>query len=133
VAFRSARGRRRKVCSIDKANVLETMALWREVVTEVGAHDPDVAPTHQRVDSAAMSLVRDPLRFDVMPAGNLFGDILSDEASMLTGSVGLLPSASLVLFRSPRKQLQATMALTSARPAARRSMFSMSRSTTLVS
>ncbi len=95
VAFQAARGRRRKVCSIDKANVLETMALWREVVTEVGRAYPDVELTHQLVDSAAMSLVRNPLQFDVMLAGNLFGDILSDEASMLTGSIGLLPSASL--------------------------------------
>ena len=95
VAFQAARGRRRKVCSIDKANVLETMALWREVVTEVGRAYPDVELTHQLVDSAAMSLVRNPLQFDVLLAGNLFGDILSDEASMLTGSIGLLPSASL--------------------------------------
>jgi 3-isopropylmalate dehydrogenase len=83
------------ICSIDKANVLETMALWREVVTEVGRAYPDVALEHQLVDSAAMSLVRNPLQFDVLLAGNLFGDILSDEASMLTGSIGLLPSASL--------------------------------------
>jgi 3-isopropylmalate dehydrogenase len=95
VAFQSARSRRRKVCSIDKANVLETMALWREVVTEVGRQYPEIELTHQLVDSAAMSLVRNPLQFDVILASNLFGDILSDEASMLTGSIGLLPSASL--------------------------------------
>lgn len=95
VAFQAARGRRRKVCSIDKANVLETSALWREVMSEVGRQYPDVALTHQLVDSAAMSLVRNPLQFDVIVAGNLFGDILSDQASMLTGSIGLLPSASL--------------------------------------
>jgi 3-isopropylmalate dehydrogenase len=94
-AFRAARSRRRRVCSVDKANVLETMALWREVVTEVGRHYPEIELTHQLVDSAAMSLVRNPLQFDVILASNLFGDILSDEASMLTGSIGLLPSASL--------------------------------------
>jgi 3-isopropylmalate dehydrogenase len=95
VAFAAARGRRGKVCSIDKSNVLETMGLWREVVTEVGKDYPDVALTHMLVDSAAMQLVRNPLQFDVMLTPNLFGDILSDQASMLTGSIGLLPSASL--------------------------------------
>lgn len=94
-AFSIARGRGRKVCSIDKSNVLETMQLWREVVTEVGRSYPDVALTHMLVDSAAMMLVRDPKRFDVILTPNLFGDILSDQASMLTGSIGLLPSASL--------------------------------------
>lgn len=95
VAFQAARGRRCKLCSIDKSNVLETSALWREVVSEIGRDYPDVELTHQLVDSAAMSLVRNPRQFDVIVAGNLFGDILSDEASMLTGSIGLLPSASL--------------------------------------
>ncbi|MCB4771580.1 3-isopropylmalate dehydrogenase [Ancylobacter sp. Lp-2] len=95
VAFDAARRRRRKVCSIDKANVLEASALWREVMSEVGRQYPDVELTHQLVDSAAMSLIRNPRQFDVIVAGNLFGDILSDQASMLTGSIGLLPSASL--------------------------------------
>jgi 3-isopropylmalate dehydrogenase len=95
VAFQAARGRQGRVCSIDKANVLETMALWREVVTEVSQQYPDIQLTHQLVDSAAMSLVRNPRQFDVILASNLFGDILSDQASMLTGSIGLLPSASL--------------------------------------
>ncbi len=95
VAFRAARLRRRKVCSVDKANVLETMMLWREVVTEVGREYPDVELTHMYVDAAAMMLVRAPRSFDVMVCPNLFGDILSDQASMLTGSIGLLPSASL--------------------------------------
>jgi 3-isopropylmalate dehydrogenase len=95
VAFRAARGRRRQVCSVDKANVLETMVLWREVVTEVARDYPDVELTHMYVDAAAMMLVREPRRFDVMVCPNLFGDILSDQASMLTGSIGLLPSASL--------------------------------------
>jgi 3-isopropylmalate dehydrogenase len=94
-AFSIARGRRKKVCSIDKSNVLETMQLWREVVSEVGKEYPDVELSHQLVDSAAMILVREPKRFDVILAPNLFGDILSDQASMLTGSIGLLPSASL--------------------------------------
>jgi 3-isopropylmalate dehydrogenase len=95
VAFQAARTRKRKLCSIDKANVLEVSGLWREVVTEVGREYPDVALSHQLVDSAAMSLIRNPLQFDVIVAGNLFGDILSDQASMLTGSIGLLPSSSL--------------------------------------
>jgi 3-isopropylmalate dehydrogenase len=95
VAFQAARLRRRKVCSIDKANVLETMILWREVVTEVGREYPDVELSHMYVDAAAMVLVRAPKSFDVMVCPNLFGDILSDQASMLTGSIGLLPSASL--------------------------------------
>jgi 3-isopropylmalate dehydrogenase len=95
VAFKAARGRRRKLCSIDKANVLETMALWREVMTEVGRDYPDVELTHMYVDAAAMTLVRAPRTFDVMVTPNLFGDILSDQAAMLTGSIGMLPSASL--------------------------------------
>ncbi len=95
VAFRAARGRRRQVCSVDKANVLETSELWRSVVTEVGRQYPDVELTHLYVDAAAMSLVRKPTQFDVIVTGNLFGDILSDEAAMLTGSIGMLPSASL--------------------------------------
>lgn len=95
VAFQAARARRGKVCSIDKSNVLETMGLWREVVTAVGKQYPDIALSHQLVDSAAMMLVRNPTQFDVMLTPNLFGDILSDQASMLTGSIGLLPSASM--------------------------------------
>lgn len=93
--FRAARLRRRKLCSVDKANVLETSQLWRAVVTEVAADYPDVALTHQYVDAAAMLLVRKPRDFDVIVTGNIFGDILSDAAAMLTGSIGMLPSASL--------------------------------------
>lgn len=93
--FMAARGRRKKLCSVDKANVLETSQLWREVVTEVGRDFPDVELTHQYVDAAAMLLVRRPRDFDVMVTGNIFGDILSDAAAMLTGSIGMLPSASL--------------------------------------
>jgi 3-isopropylmalate dehydrogenase len=99
VAFRTARTRRRKVCSVDKANVLETMQLWREVVTRVGAEYPDVELTHLFVDAAAMMLMRAPKQFDVIVTGNIFGDILSDCAAMLTGSIGMLPSASLGLGR----------------------------------
>lgn len=95
VAFATARTRRRKVCSVDKANVLETMELWREILTEVGAAFPDVELTHLYVDAAAMMLVRNPAQFDVIVTANLFGDILSDEASMLVGSIGMLPSASV--------------------------------------
>ncbi len=95
VAFRAARGRRRKVCSVDKANVLEVSQLWREVVTRVGRDYPDVELSHLFVDAAAMQLMRAPLQFDVMVTGNIFGDILSDAAAMLTGSIGMLPSASL--------------------------------------
>jgi 3-isopropylmalate dehydrogenase len=95
VAFEAARRRSSRVCSVDKANVLETTQLWREVVTEVGHSYPDVQLTHMYVDNAAMQLVRAPRQFDVMLTGNMFGDILSDEASMLTGSIGMLPSASL--------------------------------------
>jgi len=94
-AFRAARTRRRKVCSVDKANVLEVSQLWREVVTRVGAAYPDVALTHAYVDAAAMMLIREPRQFDVIVTGNIFGDILSDAAAMLTGSIGMLPSASL--------------------------------------
>jgi len=95
VAFQSARGRSRRVCSVDKANVLETMQLWREVVTDVAREYPDVALSHMLVDNAAMQLVRSPRQFDVIVTGNMFGDILSDEASAVTGSIGMLPSASL--------------------------------------
>ena len=95
VAFEAARGRQKRLCSIDKMNVLESSQLWRETVEAVAADYPDVALTHMLVDNAAMQLVRDPRQFDVIVTGNLFGDILSDEASMLTGSIGLLPSASL--------------------------------------
>ncbi|MES4793078.1 MAG: 3-isopropylmalate dehydrogenase, partial [Chloroflexota bacterium] len=90
-----ARGRRKKVSSIDKANVLETSQLWRKVVTRVAADYPDVTLEHGYVDSAAMALVTKPTSFDVIVTENLFGDILSDEASVLTGSLGMLPSASL--------------------------------------
>ncbi len=95
VAFRTARVRRRKVCSVDKANVLEVMQLWRDVVTRVGREYPDVELSHQFVDAAAMQLMRAPRQFDVIVTGNMFGDILSDAAAMLTGSIGMLPSASL--------------------------------------
>ena len=95
VAFRTARMRRKKLCSVDKANVLEVMQLWREVVTRVGSEYPDVALTHLFVDAAAMQLMRAPLQFDVIVTGNIFGDILSDAAAMLTGSIGMLPSASM--------------------------------------
>jgi 3-isopropylmalate dehydrogenase len=95
VAFRTARSRRGKVCSVDKANVLETSQLWREVVTRVGTEYPDVTLTHAFVDAAAMMLMRAPKQFDVIVTGNIFGDILSDAAAMLTGSIGMLPSASL--------------------------------------
>jgi 3-isopropylmalate dehydrogenase len=95
VAFRLARTRRKRVCSVDKANVLETMWLWREVVDDVARHYTDVELTHLYVDAAAMQLLRRPTAFDVMLTPNLFGDILSDEAAMLTGSIGMLPSASL--------------------------------------
>jgi len=95
VAFEAARKRNRKVCSIDKMNVLETTQLWRDVMNELAPEYPDVELTHMLVDNAAMQLVRAPKQFDVMVTGNMFGDILSDEASMLTGSIGMLPSASL--------------------------------------
>lgn len=95
VAFKAAQGRRKQLCSVDKANVLETTRLWREVVTELAAEYPDVHLTHMYVDNAAMQLIRAPSQFDVLLTGNMFGDILSDEASQLTGSIGMLPSASL--------------------------------------
>ncbi len=95
VAFRLAGLRRGKVTSVDKANVLETSRLWREVVSRVHQDYPKIALEHMYVDNAAMQLVRNPCQFDVILTGNLFGDILSDEASMLTGSIGMLPSASL--------------------------------------
>ncbi|HEY7840984.1 MAG TPA: 3-isopropylmalate dehydrogenase [Gammaproteobacteria bacterium] len=95
VAFDAARRRSRKVCSVDKANVLETSELWREVVSRVAGDFPDVAIEHMYVDNAAMQLVRAPGRFDVLLTENMFGDILSDLASMLSGSIGMLPSASL--------------------------------------
>jgi 3-isopropylmalate dehydrogenase len=95
VAFQAARKRSKRLCSVDKANVLETTELWRQVITEMGKTYPDVALSHMYVDNCAMQLVRGPKQFDVIVTGNLFGDILSDEASMLTGSIGMLPSASL--------------------------------------
>lgn len=93
--FEIARKRARKLCSVDKANVLDTSILWREVVTAVAAEYRDVELSHMYVDNAAMQLVRNPRQFDVIVTGNIFGDILSDEASMLAGSIGMLPSASL--------------------------------------
>jgi 3-isopropylmalate dehydrogenase len=95
VAFQAARKRRGKVCSVDKANVLEVMQLWREVVTRVGRDYPDVELSHMFVDAAVMALMRAPTAFDVIVTGNVFGDILSDGAAMLTGSIGMLPTASL--------------------------------------
>lgn len=95
VGFRAARQRQGRLCSVDKANVLEVSELWREVVTRVGQEYPDVELSHLYVDNAAMQLIRAPKQFDVMVTGNLFGDILSDAASMLTGSIGMLPSASV--------------------------------------
>lgn len=95
VAFETARKRRLKVTSVDKANVLESSRLWREVVTRVARDYPDVTLEHMYVDNAAMQLVRNPKQFDVIVTSNMFGDILSDEASMITGSIGMLPSASL--------------------------------------
>jgi 3-isopropylmalate dehydrogenase len=100
VAFQAARTRKAagnegRVTSVDKANVLETFQFWKDVVTEVGQGYPDIALDHMYVDNAAMQLVKQPKRFDVVVTGNMFGDILSDEASMLTGSIGMLPSASL--------------------------------------
>jgi 3-isopropylmalate dehydrogenase len=95
VAFQAARKRGKKLCSIDKANVLSTSVLWREIVTSIGKEYPDVELSHMYVDNAAMQLVRWPKQFDVILCENMFGDILSDEAAMLTGSLGMLPSASL--------------------------------------
>ena len=95
VAFQAARKRSKKVTSVDKSNVLETFQFWKDVVTDVHKEYPDVALDHMYVDNAAMQLVKEPKKFDVVVTGNMFGDILSDEASMLTGSIGMLPSASL--------------------------------------
>ena len=95
VGFRTARQRSKRLCSVDKMNVLEAMQLWRDIAIEIAPEYPDVELTHMLVDNAAMQLVRNPKQFDVIVAGNMFGDILSDEASMLTGSIGMLPSASL--------------------------------------
>jgi len=99
VAFQAARRRRGKVCSVDKANVLEVMQLWREVVTRVGRDYPDVELSHMFVDAAVMALMKAPKAFDVIVTGNVFGDILSDGAAMLTGSIGMLPTASLGVGR----------------------------------
>jgi 3-isopropylmalate dehydrogenase len=95
VAFQAARKRSNRVTSVDKANVLETFQFWKDVVSDIGKQYPDVALDHMYVDNAAMQLVREPKKFDVVVTGNMFGDILSDEAAMLTGSIGMLPSASL--------------------------------------
>jgi 3-isopropylmalate dehydrogenase len=95
VAFETARKRRSKLCSVDKSNVLETSALWREVMVRLGREYPDVELSHLYVDAAAMALMRNPRQFDVIVTGNIFGDVLSDAAAMLTGSIGMLPSASL--------------------------------------
>ena len=95
VAFEAAMKRGKRLCSVDKMNVLETTQLWRDIAIEVSKEFPEVELTHMLVDNAAMQLVRNPKQFDVMVTGNMFGDILSDEASMLTGSIGMLPSASL--------------------------------------
>ncbi|RVU32331.1 3-isopropylmalate dehydrogenase [Neptunomonas marina] len=95
VAFEAARARNKKLCSVDKANVLEVTVLWREIMEELAKDYPDVELSHMYVDNAAMQLVRAPKQFDVMVTGNMFGDILSDAAAMLTGSIGMLPSASL--------------------------------------
>jgi len=95
VAFEAAQKRGGKLCSVDKANVLEVTVLWREILNDMAKDYPDVELSHMYVDNAAMQLVRAPKQFDVMVTGNMFGDILSDAAAMLTGSIGMLPSASL--------------------------------------
>src|SRR5690554_3833227 len=95
VAFEAARARNKRLCSVDKANVLEVTVLWREIMEELKSEYPDVELSHMYVDNAAMQLVRAPKQFDVVVTGNMFGDILSDAAAMLTGSIGMLPSASL--------------------------------------
>ena len=95
IAFQAAQKRNQKLCSVDKMNVLECTQLWRDVVIEIAKEYPDVELSHMLVDNAAMQLIRNPKQFDVIVTGNMFGDILSDEASMLTGSIGMLPSASL--------------------------------------
>jgi 3-isopropylmalate dehydrogenase len=95
VGFKTARQRDKRLLSVDKMNVLETTQLWRDVAAEMGGEYPDVELSHMLVDNCAMQLVRNPRQFDVIVTGNMFGDILSDEASMLTGSIGMLPSASL--------------------------------------
>lgn len=95
IAFESARKRRSKVTSIDKANVLQTSVMWREIVTEIASEYPDVTLSHMYIDNATMQLIKDPSQFDVLLCSNLFGDILSDECAMITGSMGMLPSASL--------------------------------------
>ncbi|MBT0029277.1 3-isopropylmalate dehydrogenase [Vibrio alginolyticus] len=95
IAFDSARLRRKKVCSIDKANVLQSSILWREVVEEIAKDYPDVELSHMYIDNATMQLIKDPAQFDVMLCSNIFGDIISDECAMITGSMGMLPSASL--------------------------------------
>ncbi len=95
VAFQAAAKRGKRLCSVDKANVLETFQFWKDIVTEVGKEYPDVELSHMYVDNAAMQLVKAPKNFDVIVTGNMFGDILSDAAAMLTGSIGMLPSASL--------------------------------------
>lgn len=95
IGFEAAQKRSKKLCSVDKANVLETSQFWRDIVIDVAKDYPDVALSHMYIDNAAMQLVRAPKEFDVIVTGNIFGDILSDEAAMLTGSIGMLPSASL--------------------------------------
>jgi 3-isopropylmalate dehydrogenase len=95
IAFEAAQKRNKKLCSVDKANVLETTELWREIITDMSKDYPDVSVCHMYVDNAAMQLVKAPKQFDVIVTGNIFGDILSDQASMLSGSIGMLPSASL--------------------------------------
>src|SRR5262249_48658908 len=95
VGFQAAQTRHKRLCSVDKANVLETSRMWRETVTRVASNYPDIELSHMLVDTCAMQLVRNPKQFDVIVTENMFGDILSDEAAMLTGSLGMLPSASL--------------------------------------